>query len=110
MSEKNRSHAKVSESVMSVIHEAALEEDRLRQKGARRERINATVGKKLAKNIIYLALQGEDTSLAFPPEKQSKSEMTQDDDLTDDQWAKVDYLVDSGVFSYDDAIRRVRGE
>lgn len=100
-------YPEVPDDVMLVIHGAAIEEDGLRRQGARPERIKEVVGKKLAKRIIDLTLEGKDTHHAFPPENTKSS--SRERELTDAEEARVDYLVDTGVMTYHEALRRVRG-
>ncbi|MCA9335048.1 hypothetical protein KC953_02795, partial [Candidatus Saccharibacteria bacterium] len=94
--------------VFSVLYDAAYEEDELRRRGLRSERIGQLVGKRLAKDLIDLQLRGIDTQNAFVPEERIAAGSSDAYGLTDEQWEKVDRLVDSGVLTYDEAIYRIK--
>lgn len=110
MNESNENVSKLPDEVFSVLYDAAYEEDELRRRGVRSERIGQLVGKRLAKDLIDLQLRGFDTQNAFVPEERIAVDNSDEDDLTDEQWEKIDRLVDSGVLTYDEAIYRIKNK
>lgn len=80
--------------VFSVVYDAATEEDALRTKGVRPERISRLAHIPMNQALVRLALKGIDTSLAFPPVPEAEPEAAQNDFSAREQ-IEYDHLVDN---------------
>lgn len=91
--------------IMAKVHEAALEEGRLRSYGASQERLGAGPHKQLSIELAMLAARGFDISSVYPDKREPDSIA----DISPADEAKIERLVDTSQFTYDDARRRVVG-
>jgi len=90
--------------VRDILHEAALKEDILRQKGARKERISRIAHIPATKALARLGLQKIDITLAFPPDHEQQFP----DDFTDAEEKQIDILMNGAGMNRAEAEQRVK--
>lgn len=93
----------IPDEVMDVVHEAALKENQLREFGANKERLSSLVHMPLSIKLAKLAAKGVDISgVDFTTH-------ANDSGISDDDWAKIERLMDTQGLSAHDARRQVLG-
>ncbi len=91
--------------VYEAVYNAAVQEDKDRAKGIRPERIKSRGG--LGRELAHLVVRKIDISGAFPPVQ--REVQPQQHELTPEQEAQVDHLMDTTGLSQQDAERKLFG-
>lgn len=95
---------KIPDEVMEAVHEAALKEDQLRDLGANKDRITSKAHMPLSIKLAKLAAKGVDiAAVDFTRESDNAR-------ISDEDWAKIERLMDTQGLSSHDARRQVLGK
>jgi len=108
MKEQRSELSSIPNEAMAIVHKAALDEDHMRQLGARPERIKSEVHKAMSRQLAMLAARGIDVRVVLPPEKTDLMKPSQE--LTAEEEAEVDRLDNMGIFNIAEAIQRAKNK
>lgn len=89
---------------MDVVHEAAIKEHVLRTFGANKDRVSSLAHMPMSIKLAKLAARGVDISGV------DYTKDTDDTNISDDDWEKIEHLMDTSGLSAYDARRQVLGK